>query len=124
MSYIVWQCCNQYDIYDIKDEAFAYAHAVNESDSGHRVEMIEGPNKEDLTNEFKIYDDEQSHRSYEAYKQANARAQSVLVGRVEVLSPLGYWCGESVYSESQRDTLLAELRATFGEDRVRFAPVP
>lgn len=119
-KWTVWKCCSQFEIHDSKEEAFSWAHGENESDSGHRAEAIEDPNGEDLTEEFEAYDREQSRLSSAAYAGRRDDAKRLLVGSVDVRSPSGDWCKESVYSEDERDKLLAEMRETFGSERVRF----
>lgn len=122
-KWTVWMCCGEFDTYDNKEDAFGWAHAASESDGGHRPQAVEGPNGEDLTDEFEAYSRAESRRSYEAWKARSDDYRSRLIGSVEVRSPSGEWCAERVYSEESRDRLLAEMRDALGVDRVRFVPV-
>lgn len=122
-QWTVWMCCNEFESFDTKEEAFETAHAYSQGDNSHTPHTIEGPNGEDLTREFEEYDSLKSRRSYDAWKARCDDARSRLVGSVEVRSPRGAWYGENVYSDASRDQLLAEKRAAFGPERVRFVPV-
>lgn len=118
----VWMCCEKFETFDSKEEAFETAHAYSYGDNCHMPHAVEGPNGEDLTEEFKAYDFVEFRRSYDAWKVQCEAAKSRLVGSVEVRSPDGAWYGEHVYSEEYRDELLAEKLAAFGDERVRFVP--
>lgn len=123
-GWTVWLCCQKFEVCDSKEEAFEEAWCYDRSDNGHMVQRIEGPNGEDLTKEFGEYSAAESKRDYEEWKARSAEAERKLLGSVEVKSPGGSWYGERVYSEAQRDEQLAEMRAAYGMDRVRFTKKP
>lgn len=123
MKWIVWLCCNQFDIYDTKAEAFQEAHWQGNGDNAHQPYAIEGPGGVDLTEEFKRYSHEASKRESEAYQSRVKEAEQTLLGSVDVKSPSGAWYSERVYNETYRNEILATYREAFGDSRVRFVPV-
>lgn len=113
--YTVWLCCGEFEQEDTREEAVGLAVAMMGGD-GHTVLAVEGPGGEDLMAEVEAEERRRS-REWLAARQASPEP----IGKVEVAGPTGKWWGQEwVYSESQRDTELADQRAVYGDDRVRY----
>lgn len=122
--YTVWKCCGDYDQHDTKQEAFDDGYYTNESDYGHRVVDIEGPNGEDLTEEYEHWYDKKSGESTHDYIKMSQEYEKKKIGTVDVKSPEGRWCPQTVYNDEERAKLVANGLAAYGPDRVRFTPKP
>jgi hypothetical protein len=125
--YLVWSNYPDHvEAYDNKEAAFGWAYAVNNGDTSS-VTAIEGPNGEDLMEEFEVYDKQKYDQEW-----ARRRNQPKAAHRIKALSPSWnrhltregdkpYWATVAwVYANQNPEEVAAAYVELLGPDRVKI----
>jgi hypothetical protein len=119
LTYTIWMCCGRFEQAHTSDEALSLAVSMMNSDCGHRVLGVEGPDGEDLMKQAEQLDDQ---RTQEWLRQQEAQRR---IGYVEVLGPTGKWWGKVYcYTAQDKDEKMADIIGEYGQGRVRWVAEP